>query len=272
MNRVDVDAVLTGVEIPKPAVIETEQKVEETQDVSYEPEVKQESRQDSRKQEDAKKSDKVDEYGNEVTKPKLYTEEELNRIVRERLSRGRQNNSHPQFHQQNNVQPVQQEESEDWRQELRTEIKNTMSEVYKQQAEENWRNHELKKQADFEDKFTRGMSKYNDFRDVVEGKPITDAMLVATRAMDNPAAFIYAVAKHHPQELDRIARIEDGSVQALEMGRLEERMKKSRSVSNSPRPINTPSGDLEGRGYGKKNVDDLIREDMERQYKRYGKL
>jgi hypothetical protein len=97
---------------------------------------------------------------------------------------------------------------------------------------------------EFEDKFSSGMSKYNDFQQVVAGKPITDAMLMATRNFENPAAFIYAATKLHLEELNRISK-EDHYTQAVEIGRLHERMLKERkAVSKAPIPIDSPKGDI----------------------------
>ena len=63
-------------------------------------------------------------------------------------------------------------------------------------------------------------------------------MVIATRGMQDPAAFIYAAAKTQAPELERISRIQDPISQVVELGRLEERMRKSRaSVSQAPRPI-----------------------------------
>jgi len=55
--------------------------------------------------------------------------------------------------------------------------------------------------------------------------------------MTDPAAFLYAASKRHAPELQRIANLTDPYAQVLEMGRLEERMKKNRAVSSAPRPI-----------------------------------
>ena len=62
--------------------------------------------------------------------------------------------------------------------------------------------------------------------------------------MDDPAAFIYAAAKTQAPELERISKLSDPYSQAVELGRLEERMRKSRaSVSGAPRPIDQIKGD-----------------------------
>ena len=64
-------------------------------------------------------------------------------------------------------------------------------------------------------------------------------MTIASRAMKDPAAFFYAAAKRAPQELQRIAQIPDQYVQMVEIGKLEERMKQSKSgnATKAPKPL-----------------------------------
>jgi hypothetical protein len=185
-------------------------------------------------------SDDTDEYGTKVGKKKLYTEEEVQRMIRERLSRGR------------NAQEVQEaakeftpnlESSEDWETQLENFVEQTITKREQKLRDSEWKQHEEKVQAEFEDKFTTGMQKYNDFQKVVSNKPITNAMMLATRNMNDPAAFIYAASKQHPKELERIAKIQDPLTQGVEMGRLEERMKKTRNLPSSPKPAKLISGD-----------------------------
>jgi hypothetical protein len=82
--------------------------------------------------------------------------------------------------------------------------------------------------------------------------------------MADPAAFIYAAAKQQPKELERIAAITDPYVLAAEVGRLEERMKKARTVSKAPKPIAKTRGDIADKGLTKTSLDDLIRQDAKR--------
>jgi hypothetical protein len=189
----------------------------------------------------------IDEYGNPVEKQKLYTEEEVQRLIHDRLSRGRRAEQ-PQPQQ---VQQIQQDfkadenSDEPWDVQLKRFVDQTIDERERKRTEQQWQQQQNAKQVDFESKFTTGMNKYSDFHQVVAGKPITDHMLLATRGLDNPAAFIYGACKLHPTELDRIARIEDPYAQASEVGRLHEKMIKERKLaSNSPRPLDTPKGDI----------------------------
>lgn len=188
----------------------------------------------------------IDEYGNPVAPPRMYSEEEVNRMMRERLSRGR----HAEMQPPPNSQPQHQEQSTDqgdvaWDKELKQFIKSTLNEFSDEQKHEQWKAEENRKQYEFQEKFSTGMQKYRDFQEVIKGKPITDSMMLAARNLENPAAFVYGAAKMHPQELDRIARINDPYAQAAEVGRLHERMVKERNkISKAAPPLETPKSDI----------------------------
>lgn len=205
----------------------------------------------------------IDEYGNPVDKPRLYTEEEVNQRIRERLSRGKYAEEQRQQPRQQQQQQYTQQQvnqaaadgfehdpnsGDSWEQQLESFINQTIEKRVAREEESRWKQQEYDKQMAFQDKFTSGMEKYKDFREVVAGKPITDSMMLATRNMDNPAAFVYAASKLHPQELDRISKIADPYAQASEVGRLHERMVKERkNVTNAPKPLQSPRGDVPSR-------------------------
>jgi len=227
------------------------------------------------KETNSKESSPIDEYGNPVEKPRLYTEEELNQRIRDRLSRGKyaeqeQQQYRPQQPNNYTQQQVNQAKAdgfehdpnseETWDQQLKGFMNQVLDEREANRAEQQWRQQETAKQAEFQDKFSSGMSKYNDFHQVVAGKPITDSMMLATRNLDNPAAFVYGASKMHPQELDRISRINDPYVQAAEIGILHERMVKERKgITNAPKPIQAPRGDVPSRVQGnKQSIDQRI--------------
>jgi hypothetical protein len=189
----------------------------------------------------------IDEYGNPVEKSKTYTEEEVQRLIHDRLSRGRRNDNAPPQQVKKIQQDFEADENseEPLAEQLKRFVYETITEREQRVSEQRWQQQQYAKQADFETKFTSGMGKYSDFHQVVDGKPITDHMVLATRAFDNPAAFVYGASKLHPQELDRIARIEDPYAQASEVGRLHERMLKERKqASNTSRPLEIPKGDM----------------------------
>lgn len=207
----------------------------------------------------------VDEYGNELPPPKMYTEEELNRIIRERVSRFERNQASqlnsPISQSQKQASETGAEESPDWQQELKGFIKNTLSELTVQEQEQQRIMQEQKELAEFEAKFQQGMSRYADFVDVVSKQPITDAMTHATRGMQDPTAFLYAAAKKAPEELQRISKL-NPYAQMIEMGKLEMKLKANKPVTNSPRPLAKTKEDVTA-GYketGSKTVDDLIAE------------
>lgn len=200
---------------------------------------------------ESKQPSNIDEYGNPIEKPRVYTEEEVQRMIRERLSRGR-HAEQPQPTQQQ-VQKAADDfkadpnSEESYEVQLNRFIDRRIETREREHRDREWKQQEAQKQADFEAKFNTGMTKYQDFEQVVGkvGPSITPSMMLATRSLDNPAAFLYAAAKLHPGELERISRINDTFVQAAEVGRLHERMVKVRSgVSAAPKPIETPKSDI----------------------------
>jgi len=187
--------------------------------------------------------DEVDEYGTKVGKKKLYTEEEVQRMIRDRLSRGKNAQTETQVQAAAKDFTPDPESTDSWETQLEDFIDATISKREQKAKDSEWRAREEAAQGEFEVKFTQGMGKYKDFEATVSNKPITNAMMLATRSMNDPAAFIYAAAKQHPKELERIAQIQDPLAQGVEMGRLEERMKKSRNLPSSPKPAKVITGD-----------------------------
>lgn len=197
----------------------------------------------------------VDDYGNPVEKKeRVYTEAEVQAMIRKRIKEKHE----PQ-------QPVQQQPQyesttdDNWEHQLESFVEQTLSKREQKLQEERWKAQEQENQANFEIKFNTGASKYKDFEQVVMGKPLTPQMVLATRGMNDPAAFIYAAAKTQSSELDRISKIPDAMVQAVELGKLEERMKKSRPVnSQAPKPIANIKGDMVEAKQKPKSIDDIL--------------
>jgi len=215
-------------------------------------------------------SEKIDEYGERIASERMYTQKEVQEMIRDRLRRG----NHDQ------VQPTQQQvqqaadgfkpdpDSEaSWEQQLDSYIDRRLDKRERSAKEKQWQVQEKKIQDEFEDKFSRGMSNYDDFSQVVAGKPITDSMMLGARSLEDPAAFIYAASKHHSKELERIARIPDPYQQATEIGRLEMKMRKPKVGTNAPKPIPKAKGDMQFKSRTKNNIDDLIRKDAQRKFR-----
>lgn len=193
-----------------------------------------------------KKETEVDEYGNE--------KEPENEAIRERLARQARkheaelNALRAQLAQQGASQQVQQAAKDfeydpdaagNWQQQLASFVKQTVQSMNTEQQEAQKRHEEAQVQAEFETKFRDGMNRFDDFSDVITSLPfqITNPMTLATRSMDNPAAFLYAAAKRHPAELERISKIRDPYGQMMEVGKLEERMRRNKPTTKAPRPL-----------------------------------
>lgn len=218
-------------------------------------------------------SAELDEYGNAIPPPKMYTEEQVQKMMRDRLKRG-------PFREEPAPSPQQLQQAEDtgfqynenselsWSQQLKQFVKSTMQEVKKEEYFEHQK--AVKKQAEieFEAKFHTGMSKYPDFVETMSDKVITDDMVMATRGLANPAAFLYTAAKKMPQELDRISKIADPYQQVAEMGRLHEKLSKKKPSSNAPRPLSPDRSDVIDRPPAKASIDHLIAEDAKSKYRR----
>jgi hypothetical protein len=232
------------------------------------PKMQNEQKEPENAQSQSKPQDsKIDEYGNPIEPPRIYTEEEVQRMIRERLSRGR----HADQPQPTNRQIEKAVDdfkadphSDDALEQLNTFIDKRIESRQKEQREREWRNQEAMRQAEFESKFNAGMNKYQDFEHVVGkvGPLITPTMMRATSGLNDPAAFLYAAAKLHPGEIERISRLGDGVVQAAEVGRLHERMVKARNLASAaPKPIEPVKGDLPNKAYNPKlSIDQRINE------------
>jgi len=210
--------------------------------------------------------DSFDEYGNEKPKPRMYTQEEVNEMFRRRFK------NKPEAEQQAVMQQMQQPGSQfefdptsdkSPAQQLESFIEQTFQKMTNKREQEVAQQKEREIQEEFEDKFTQGMSKFPDFRDVMVdlGFQITNPMTLATRAMADPAAFLYAAAKRQPQELERISKIRDPYAQMTEMGKLEERMRRNKPTTKAPRPLGRTKEDSVAPQPKKKSeptIEDLI--------------
>jgi hypothetical protein len=198
----------------------------------------------------SKPSIETDEYGNEKAAARTYTQDEAdeyaNRIVRERLSRLERNNAQltPSQQQQAKQQGAQgfeynSENPETWEQQLEQFVEKAFYKIGQREQQQSQQMKERQLQAEFEDRFYKGASKFGDFKEVITALnvDIPDTVTKATRAMKDPAAFLYAAAKRAPEELKNIARIEDPFAQVLALGKLEEKMKMTKPTTKTPRPV-----------------------------------
>jgi hypothetical protein len=215
-------------------------------------------------------SPEYDEYGNPKAKPRVYTEEEvndrINKAIRDRLSRLKsQEQALP------TVQQVQQAQQNfeynpnaegNWQQQLESFVEQTFNKISQRQVTQAQQQKEAAAHNEFQEKFVNGMDRFSDFRDVVGAQPITDPMTLALRGMKDPAAFVYAASKRHPAELQRISSLPDPYAQMVEMGKLEERMRKTTQGTKAPRPLARTKEDT-GMPQAKKkqegdSIEDLI--------------
>jgi hypothetical protein len=215
----------------------------------------------------------IDDYGNEKLAAKTYTEDEvnerINQAIRDRLARLERNTTQQQPNQAQVQQATQQgfeynsESQDSWQQQLESFVEQTVDRMSHKQAQQAQQLREKQAQSEFETKFRSGMGKFKDFTDVVGKQPITDAMTLASRGMKDPAAFFYAASKRAPQELQRISQIPDYYVQMVEIGKLEEKMRKNAPVSGAPKPLGKIKEDssLPLKTHREPTIEDLIAAD-----------
>ena len=124
-----------------------------------------------------------------------------------------------------------------WQQQLTDFVKQTVKGMHSDEEQKTREIQEQHAQREFHQKFTKGMDRFTDFREVVGAMPMKDAMTLSLRAMADPSAFIYAASKRHPQEIERISKLADPYAQIAEMGKLEERMRRNKPTTKAPRPL-----------------------------------
>lgn len=243
----DVDVEPDGVDTPQDDNVDHDEPKEKPQDDS-DPYGANDDDSESDESENTE-DENVDEYGNPTGKPKTYTEEEvnerINKAVRDRLERLQRNQGMTQQeadHVANNFE-YDENAKGDWQQQLKQFIKQTYQEIGQEQQQQEVQQREQRAQQEFEQKFHQGMGRFSDFVEVVGSQPVTDAMTMGLRGIKDPAAFIYAASKRNPQELQRISQIADPYAQMLEMGKLEERMRKGKQTTKAPKPVSKTQGD-----------------------------
>lgn len=232
--------------------------------------------EDSDEESDKKEYDE-DEYGNKKERMSKGMKDRLDRKEkqhqREVEQRDREiNELRAQLQQQGASREVQQAAKDfefnpdaegDWQQQLAQFVRQEVKSMARNEQAEQERVRDAQVQQEFERKFSEGMNKFDDFREVIKSLPcdITDPMTLATRSMENPAAFLYAAAKRHPQELERISKLRDPYGQMMEMGKLEERMRRNKPTTKAPRPLGRAPEDATARTKPKEkdsSGDDLL--------------
>lgn len=287
MSISSIDEILSGASTPtQPKAPEHHfndepEKIDEMEPDA--PEIDEEPEQDDNPSHEETPDDEGDDDSKEAGSPESEyddygnKQEPENEVIRERLARQARKHQaeidllRAQLSQQNAPQNVQQaakdfeydpNASGDWQQQLASFVKQTVKSMNQEQEQSTRQQEEAQVQHEFESKFRDGMNKFDDFRDVISGLPceITNPMTLATRAMQDPAAFLYAAAKRHPQDLERISKIRDPYAQMTEIGKLEERMRKNKPTTKSPRPIGRTAEDAPTKAAKKK--EDLSGDDL----------
>lgn len=236
----------------------------------------EESEEDmQKKSNESDDDDSIDEYGNK--------KENLNKNMRKRLDKIEKDHQREieqrdrelqslrqQLSQQGASKEVQQAVKEfkydpndevSWEQQLSDFVKQTVSNMHQDEQRQKREMQEQAAHREFATKFQKGMERFSDFREVVGAQPMDDAMTLALRGMPDPAAFIYAASKRNPQEIERISKLADPYVRMVEMGKLEERMRRNKPTTKTPRPLGRTREDTTAKPVAKQkdmSGDDLL--------------
>ncbi len=157
-----------------------ETKAEETSESKPARELKEESKTND----DTSSDEDLDEYGNAVDKPKMYSEEQVQMMIRDRLARGQH-----QPQQQAQIQKAAEDfkadpnSEEPWEVQLENFVEKTIDKVTTKKQTLEWQQREQQAQSEFESKFTTSMQRYKDFSQVTQNLPITDAMMAAASSV-----------------------------------------------------------------------------------------
>lgn len=233
--------------------------------------IQQEDNEEVRATDAKEKSRQLDDYGNEAEPENEAIRERLARQARKHQAeiddlRAQLAHSGASREVQNAARDFEYNPNSDgdWQQQLAHFVKQTVSSMGREESETRSRQQEQQLQYEFESKFKAGLEKFHDFAEVVSALPfeISNPMTLATRAMSDPAAFLYAAAKRQPAELERISKIRDPYAQMTEIGKLEERMRRNKPTTSAPRPLGRSIEDSTSSAAKKKSdpsIEDLIR-------------
>lgn len=276
MIEEDVDALMTGTQSDAPSELYGgDQNEEVSEDDGIQSDDGIDAGLDADDAGDAPTEDKAADTEPEPKTEDEYGNEKKNESIRERLARkDRQHQAEMDAMRESLRQEYEQKarqqlakaerdpSEEEWEEQLNKIIKKTVRSMGAEESSEKQQEQYRTEQMEFESKFRNGMDNFSDFKEVVRGLgfEITDSMTLATRGMKDPAAFIYAAAKRSPQELERISKISDSYAQITEMGRLEERMRKTSTGTKAPKPLPRTTQDTNTQitKRGEETVDDLI--------------
>lgn len=124
-----------------------------------------------------------------------------------------------------------------WQQQLTDFVKHTVKNMNEDESQKQRQVQEQAAEEAFTKKFRDGMKRFDDFYEVVGAQPMDNAMTLSLRGMADPSAFIYAASKRQPQEIERISKLPDPYARMVEMGKLEERMRRNKPTTKTPRPL-----------------------------------
>ncbi len=268
------DLLMGGVETPvqdEPSS-DKEEFIDSEPDYGEESEIQEDIERPEQDESPEESSHQEDEYGNKT--------EELSKSMKKRLERQAENMKRKheseiaelraQLAEQGASKEVQKavkdfeydsNDDENWQKQLADFVKQTMAEAQQEEIRQKHHAEEQRAHHDFRERFEKGMNRFDDFVETVSAQPVDKAMTAALRGMQDPAAFIYAASKRQPKELERISKLRDPYSKIIEMGKLEERMRKNKPSTQAPRTLGRTkedSGMPSPKGKKEETIEDLI--------------
>lgn len=226
----------------------------------------------------------LDDYGNE-TKERMYTWEEVQEAQKNAVSSAFQkrfkNSKNPPDYSQDVEESVMDEVNENyqhdpnkdgnWQEQLEDFVIKTIDKRQQNAEKQKMQRLEQERNNKFAEKFNTGAERFKDFEKIVTKESVTPTMVMATRGMKDPAAFLYAANKKAPEKLAKIKNMSDPYEQAHAMASLENSLRVNKKKnSNAPTPPSkTPHGTAP---VGEQSIDALIRQEALERAKLKGRM
>lgn len=192
-----------------------------------------------------------------------YTDSDVNKMIRDRLDRMKQTASPAQVDAIAKEMKSDPNDQDAWKQEFIDIVKQVNKEENQKSERQKMEQDEIKRQSEFESKMNSGETKYKDFWKILNTAPITPTIMIGAREMEDPASFLYAASKLYPDELGKIAKMDNPAALMVQLGKLEERMKRNAKTTAAPRPLTPMRGDFHGEDAPQKHeptIDERIQD------------
>jgi len=169
--------------------------------------------------------EKIDSYERELSELRQFREE----YARNNASSQNQNKNNDELDIKELLKPI---------------IQETFADIEHSQRQRQFQQIEEAAHRRLISEFTKAEREFENFSEIVNAQPVDEAMQMALRGMDKPAAFIYAASTRYPAELQRISKIPDPYARIVAMGKLEGKIiKETKPSTSAPKPVSRTQED-----------------------------